>query len=209
MKLVGIPLSSPTRKIRILLEEKRAPYEMEFVDTFADPNPLHALNPLGKVPVLILEDGTALFDSHVIVEYLEERFPEPRFVPDDRNERLMVKRWEALADGAVDAVREIVYECRWREPARRNKQWIARQRGKLVRALERLSGDLGDREWCVSSRMTLADVIVGCLMGSVRARLAVFGLQDQHANLWALWHRLEQRPSFERTRMPEQQIELP
>jgi glutathione S-transferase len=209
MKLVGIPLSSPTRKVRILLEEKRAPYDMEFVDTYPDPNPLHAANPLGKVPVLILEDGTALFDSHVIVEYLEEKFPEPRFISDDWNERLAVKLWEALADGAVDAIREIVYECRWREPPLRSTQWIARQRGKLARALERLAGDLGDREWCVSGRMTLADLIVGCLMGSVRARLAVFGLHEQHPNLWALWRRLEQRPSFERTRMPEQQIEMP
>ena len=209
MKLIGIPLSSPTRKVRILLEEKQAPYEMAFIDTFPDPNPLHSLNPLGKVPVLIAEDGAALFDSHVIVEYLEHRFPEPRFTPDGEIGRLVVKRWEALADGAVDAIREIVYECRWREPALRSTWWIGRQRAKLLRALERLSADLGDNEWCASGRMTLADIIVGCLMGSVNARLAAFDLRGEFSNLWALWERLEQRASFERTRMPEQQVELP
>jgi glutathione S-transferase len=209
MKLIAIPTSSPVRKVRILLEEKAVPYEMEFVDTFAGSTSLQFLNPLGKVPVLILDDGAALFDSHVIVEHLEHNYPRPQFVPQDHNERLMVKRWEALADGAVDAIREIIYECQWREVAFRSNSWIARQRGKLVRALERLSDDLGEREWCVSDRITLADVIIGCVMGSVNARLSVFGLRNQHANLWALRDRLEKRPSFERTRIPEQQIELP
>jgi glutathione S-transferase len=91
----------------------------------------------------------------------------------------------------------------------RSTWWIARQRGKLLRALERLSADLGDNEWCASNHMTLAEVIVGCLMGRVSARLVAFGLRGEFSNLWALWQRLEQRASLERTRMPAQQVELP
>lgn len=102
------------RKVRIFLEEKRVPYELEFVDIFADPNPLHQLNPLGKVPVLVFDSGKVLFDSSVIVEYLEEKFPIPNLIPKQFDERLIIRQWEVIADGAIDSIRAIVYECDWR-----------------------------------------------------------------------------------------------
>src|SRR5688572_4800091 len=102
MKLL-YSLGSPyARKVRVVAAEKRIDIEMVPV-VLSDPdNPVTNYNPLGKVPVLVLDDGDSLFDSRVIVEYLDNRTPVARLIPQDNSSKIMVRRWEALSDGVCD-----------------------------------------------------------------------------------------------------------
>src|SRR5882672_6103044 len=112
MKLIGTPSSPFTRKVRVVLAEKRIDYEF-VVDPPGDPaTQVPTYNPLGKVPVLITDDGATIFDSRVIVEYLDSASPVARLIPDDIRQRIQVRRWEALADGCTDAIVALVAEKR-------------------------------------------------------------------------------------------------
>jgi glutathione S-transferase len=103
MKLLASLASPYTRKVRVVLAEKKIECELELVDVQPAENAVNAHNPLGKVPTLVLDDGTPLFDSRVIVEFLDARAPINRLIPDETRERVAVRRWEALADGVLDA----------------------------------------------------------------------------------------------------------
>lgn len=167
MKLVTSLTSPFGRKIRILLAEKSLPCDIvEDIPWNADAQ-TPQFNPLGKVPVLVLDDGETLFDSRVIAEYLDT-LPGPRFLPDDSATRVRVRRWEALADGIGDAAAAIFIE-RKRTPSQQSPEWIARQRGKIDAALNdaqsRLTGD-----WCEGSRMTLADISLAAALGYLQLR---------------------------------------
>src|SRR3954464_5860191 len=103
MKLLAALISPYTRKVRVVLAEKKIECEMQIVDVSPADNPVNAHNPLGKIPTLVLDDGTALYDSRVIVEFLDHASPLNRLIPADFRERVQVRRWEALADGVLDA----------------------------------------------------------------------------------------------------------
>src|SRR6187431_3009467 len=112
MKLIAAPVSPYRRKVRIVLAEKRIEYDL-IMDNPTDPaTRVSDFNPLGKVPVLVLDDETTLFDSRVIVEYLDNASPVGRLIPDDTRHRIQVRRWEALADGCTDATVAVVMERR-------------------------------------------------------------------------------------------------
>lgn len=110
MKLLGSAASPYTRKVRIVLAEKKIDCDFEIADVNPPENPVNAHNPLGKVPTLMLDDGTALFDSRVIVEFLDAVSPLSRLIPEENRDRVAVRRWEALADGLLDAGLLIRYE---------------------------------------------------------------------------------------------------
>ena len=110
MKLLGSPASPYTRKVRVVLAEKRIECEMELVDVQPVENPVNEHNPLGKIPTLLLDDGSALYDSRVIVDFLDARSPIGRLIPDETRDRVAVRRWEALADGVLDAGLLVRYE---------------------------------------------------------------------------------------------------
>ena len=131
MKLIASYTSPYARKVRIALAEKKI--ECDFVEEspWAAQTTVPNYNPLGKVPVLVLDDGTTLFDSRVIVEYLDTVSPVSRLIPEPNRQRIVVKRWEALADGVCDAAVAIVLEGK--RPARQqNKDWLDRQRPPLA-----------------------------------------------------------------------------
>jgi glutathione S-transferase len=97
-------------------------------------------NPLGKIPVLLLEDGTAVYDSRVILEYLDHRAGGGRILPRDWNARLAALRLQALCDGILDASILLVYEGRWRGPVERHEpKWVAHQTDKVARGLAALN----------------------------------------------------------------------
>ena len=110
MKLLSSPASPYTRKVRIVLTEKKIECELETVDVAPAENPVNRHNPLGKIPTLLLDDGTALYDSRVIVEYLDNVSPVSRLIPEPARQRIVVRRWEALADGVLDAGLLVRYE---------------------------------------------------------------------------------------------------
>ena len=138
MKLIAAPVSPYSRKVRIVLAEKRIDYEM-VVDNPGDPaTRVPEFNPLGKIPVLVLDDEITLFDSRVIVEYLDNASPVGRLIPEDTRQRIQVRRWEALADGCTDAAVAVVMEKR-RPADKQSAEWLARQQGKIDRALHAMS----------------------------------------------------------------------
>src|SRR5262249_60740692 len=112
MKLIASLTSPYARKVRIALAEKKIEYELVEAAPFAPDTAVPSYNPLGKVPVLVLDDGTNLFDSRVIVEYLDTVSPVSRLIPEPSRQRIAVKRWEALADGICDAAVAGVVEGR-------------------------------------------------------------------------------------------------
>ena len=144
MKLLGSVPSPFTRKVRIVLAEKRVECAFERVDVMAADSPVPTHNPLGKVPVLVLDDGATLYDSRVIAEFLDTVSPIGRLIPEESRNRIAVRRWEALADGVIDAGILIRYE-QARDKGQQSAAWIERQMGKLERGLVEMAHELGDK----------------------------------------------------------------
>jgi glutathione S-transferase len=164
MKLLGSPASPYTRKVRVVLAEKRIDCEMELVDVQPVENPVNTYNPLGKIPTLLLDDGTALYDSRVIVDFLDARSPISRLIPEETRDRVAVRRWEALADGVLDAGLLARYES-LRPNHERSRAWSDKQLARIHRGLAVMAKDLEGKPWCHNDRYSLADIAVGCCLG--------------------------------------------
>lgn len=198
MKLIGSLTSPYVRKIRIVLAEKKIDYDLVLDSPWVEGSKVAALNPLGKVPVLVLDDESTLFDSRVIAEYLDTVAPNNRLIPASGRERISVKRWEALADGVLDAAVAAFLETR-RPDGERSPSWIARQRGKVVQALKVMSAELGEQPWCHGNSLSLADIAVGCALGYISFRLDDIRWGGEYPNLSHLYEKLMQRPAFAET----------
>jgi glutathione S-transferase len=198
LKLIGSLASPYTRKARIVAAEKRIEYTWEPQSPWTADTTVPEWNPLGKVPVLVLDDGTALYDSRVICEFLDSASPLARLIPADGRERIEVRRWEALADGVLDA------GVLWRlENARslgeRSPSWIERQQGKVERGLDAMEGQLGGRTFCCGPGFSLADVAVGCCLDWFDFRFPQLGWRADRPHLARLAAKLLERPSFAET----------
>lgn len=204
MKLIGSLTSPYTRKVRVVMTEKRIDCGFEVQDPWSPETPVPGFNPLGKVPVLLLDDGTPLFDSRVIVEYLDGLTPISRLIPDNGRARVMVRRWEALADGVLDAGIAVFYENR-RAPSRRSKDWIARQQGKAAAGLKLMADELGERSWCWGESYSLADIATGCCLGWLSLRYPDMDWRGAHPNLSNHYDKLMRRASFAETKPPAPQ----
>lgn len=195
MKLIGSLTSPYVRKARVVLAEKKIEYDFELDSPWSEDTKVPAVNPLGKIPALILDDETVLFDSRVIVEYLDNVTPNNKLMPAPNRERILVKRWEALADGVCDAAATAFLEGK--RPAKlRDKEWIERQRGKIVSALEFMAEELGENAHCMGTHFSLADIAVGVALGYLKLRFADIDWEETHPNLARLYEKLMQRPSF-------------
>ena len=199
MKLLASPASPFTRKVRIVLAEKRIDCETERVDVQPVENPVNAHNPLGKIPTLVLDDGTALYDSRVIVEFLDNASPIARLIPEDNRERVAVRRWEALADGVTDAGILIRYES-LRPQNEQSPAWVAKQAARMRRGLVEMQAELGEKSWCVGDRYTLADIAVGCCLGWLGFRKpAGIEWRTEYPGLAKHYDKLMERPAFAET----------
>jgi glutathione S-transferase len=201
MKLIGSHTSPYVRKVRIVMAEKKLDYTFVLEDVWSEQTRIGDANPLGKVPCLIMEGGEALFDSRVIVEYLDTLSPVGKLIPAVGRERAEVKTWEALADGVMDAALLARMEAVWpqRTEAQRCQAWIDRQFGKINTSLEAVSRGLGEKPYCAGTHFSLADVAVGCALGYLDFRFPQINWRDRHANLVRLQDKLQQRPSFAET----------
>jgi glutathione S-transferase len=198
MKLIGTQTSPYTRKVRVVLAEKRIECEFE-EDAPSDPaTRVPQFNPLGKVPVLIMDDGSALYDSRVIVEYLDSASPVSRLLPDINRERVQVKRWEALADGVCDAAVAIVAEKR-RSADKQDPAWIERQSKKMERGVLTIAEELSERHWCFGEGYSLADIAVGIALGYLDLRFPELDWRTTYPNVAAHAEKLFKRPSFRDT----------
>jgi glutathione S-transferase len=198
MKLIGSLASPFTRKVRVVLAEKKIDYEFEIDNPWKADAVTPKFNPLGKVPVLVLDDGSAIYDSRVIVAFLDSASPLSRLVPAGPRERVEVRRWESLADGVLDAGVAARLENQ-REAKLRNTAWIDRQMGKVRSGLIALDADLGDKPWCAGNGCTLADIAVGVCLGWLDFRYPKMDWKTDHANLARHFAKLSERPSFQDT----------
>ena len=197
MKLLGA-LSSPyVRKVRIVMAEKKLDYQLLLEEVWTS-DAIQKANPLGKVPCLVMEGGEAVFDSRVIVEYLDTLSPVQRLIPASGRERAEVRTWEALADGVLDACLEARLEATWagRTEGQCSQAWIARQMGKVDAAIIAMSKGLGDKPFAAGIHFSLADIAVGCALGYLDFRFAHIDWRTPYPNLARLAEKLAQRQSF-------------
>ncbi len=199
MKLIGSTASPYVRKVRIVMAEKKLDYQFIVEDVWADDTAIGESNPLGKVPCLVMEDGGAVFDSRVIVEYLDTLTPVGKLIPSSGRERAEVKCWEALGDGMADAAVLMRIEGTQRDEAQRSDKWIARQRRKVDQSLKAMSSGLAESAWCNGNHYSLADIAVGCALDWLSFRFPDIPWRDDYANLSRLVDKLAERPSFRET----------
>ncbi len=197
MKLIGSLTSPYVRKVRIVMAEKKLDFQLELEDVWGNDKILKS-NPLGKVPCLVLSGGEAVFDSRVIVEYLDTRSPVSRLIPEGSRERTEVRTWEALADGLLDAAILARLEQTWpgRSAEQRSQAWVDRQMGKIDACLGAISTGLADKPWCSGIHLSLADIAVGCALGYLDFRFPAVKWRESHANLARLADKLYARQSF-------------
>ena len=196
MKLLASLASPYTRKVRIVLAEKKIDCEMELVDVNPVENPVNAHNPLGKIPALVLDDGTALYDSRVIAEFLDGKSPIGRLIPEDLRDRVAVRRWEALADGVLDAGLLLRYES-LRPQNEQSAAWAGKQAARMRRGLAQMQADLGDKPWCQGDRYSLADIALGCCLGWIGFRKpAGIDWRAEYKGLAKHYDKLLERPAF-------------
>jgi glutathione S-transferase len=204
MKLIGAITSPYVRKVRIVMAEKKLDYQFVSEDVWSPHTTISLSNPLGKVPCLVMEGGEALFDSRVIVEYLDTLSPVGKLIPATGRERAEVKTWEALADGLLDAAILARLENTWpgREAGQRSPAWVARQMDKIQLALSAMARGLGERSHCAGTHFSLADIAVGCALGYLDFRFPHIDWRGDHPALDKLHERLSQRSSFSESAPP-------
>ncbi len=200
MKLLGSITSPYVRKVRVVMAEKKLDFEWVVEDVWGK-SALSETNPLGKVPCLLMEGGESLYDSRVIVEYLDTLSPVGKLIPPVGRARAEVKTWEALADGLLDAAIAARMEASWSErtPEQRSQAWIDRQMEKINSALKAMSKGLSDKPFCSGIYLSLADICVGCALGYLDFRFPEVNWRTDHPNLHKLHDKLALRTSFMET----------
>lgn len=198
MKLIGSTSSPYVRKVRITMAEKKLDYQYVTDNVWSPETRIGDSNPLGKVPCLVMEGAEALFDSRVIVEYLDTLSPVGKLIPPNGRERAEVKTWEALADGVLDAAVLARLEATWdgRSKAQRSQEWIDRQLGKVHASVKAMARGLGDKPYCAGIHLSLADIAVGCALGYLDFRFPQIAWRSEHPNLAKLQDKLMLRASF-------------
>jgi glutathione S-transferase len=204
MKLIGSLTSPFVRKVRVVLAEKKLDCVFELENVWAPETTISTFNPLGKVPCLVMEDGSTVYDSRVIAEYLDTLTPVCKLLPANSRDRANVKVWEALSDGVLDAAVLAFLERRERPADRQSEAWVERQMGKVHAGLKVMSENLGEQPFCMGIHYTLADVAVGCTLGWLALRFPQIDWRDDYPNLARLFDKLSERASFRDTVPPAQ-----
>jgi len=197
MKLVGSLTSPYVRKVRVVMAEKKLDFQLVLEDPW-NGDVVQKSNPLGKVPCLVMEGGEAVFDSRVIVEYLDTLSPVGKLIPAPGRERIEVRTWEALADGVLDALVSARLEATWsgRQNGERSQAWIDRQMRTVNASLKAFGQGLGEKPYCAGTHFTLADVAVGCALGYLDFRFPQIDWRGEHPNLHKLADKLATRQSL-------------
>ncbi|MFZ6732904.1 glutathione S-transferase [Undibacterium sp. Ji42W] len=199
MKLIGSITSPYVRKVRVVMAEKKLDYVFVQENVWAAATTIQQSNPLGKVPCLLMEDGGAMFDSRVIVDYIDTLTPVGKLIPAQGRERVEVKCWEALADGIMDAAILVRLEKTLRPTEQQSQEWIDRQMSKVHAGLKSMASGLGDTAFCTGTHLTLADISVACALGWLAFRFPEIDWRGDYPNLAKLFDKLSERASFKDT----------
>jgi glutathione S-transferase len=199
MKLYGHPASPYVRKVLVLAHEVGLAPRIELVNVdFSELEPsaeLIAHNPVCKIPTLVRDDGTALFDSNVICEYLDTLHGAAPMFPPKGEQRWSVLRRLSLASGIMDAAVTAKGERTLRKEGLRWDAWIEAQCGKFRRALDTLEGDAKALE----GALDIGKIAVGCALGYLDFRFANEGWRGRHPALAAWFQGFSARPSMQAT----------
>ncbi|QJQ06984.1 glutathione S-transferase [Undibacterium piscinae] len=196
MKLIGSLASPFVRKVRVVLAEKKLDCDLILENVWAPETTIQESNPLGKVPCLVMEDGSFMFDSRVIVEYLDTLTPVGKLIPANGRGRAEIKCWEALADGVLDAAILIRLERTQRPAELQSEAWIARQMDKVNAGLKAMASGLGEAPFCSGNHLTLADISVVCALGWLSFRFPEVDWRGEYPNLLKLFDKMSERASF-------------
>ncbi|MBV6418455.1 MAG: putative GST-like protein YibF [Steroidobacteraceae bacterium] len=198
MQIIGTATSPYTRKVRVVALEKGIGHEFVASSPMVDSAEVQAANPLGKVPVLVRDDGSRLVDSPLIAEYLDGLNDAPRLIPRALAAREAVRQLEAIADGVLDAAILVRMES-LRPEALRSNEWISWEDGKVHRGLAHLERAAHGRRFLIGDALTLADIALACCLAWLEFR---FAEQDWRSRYPAAGRHAEEmlgRPSFAAT----------
>lgn len=193
-RLISASPSPYARKVRIALAEKGIPFELVTEVPWNQDTTTPLYNPLEKLPILLLPDGSSVYESSYILQYLELKHPQPPLLPADADGLLAARKLEVLCDGVCDAVVLTFFE-RQRGPCA-SAEWLARQRRKVEGGLRELNRLAGNRTWAVAGRFGLGDIAVGVVLGYLSLRFPEIAWREQYPQLAAVSDRMEQRDSF-------------
>src|SRR5579863_3260205 len=193
LRLISATPSPFARKVRIALHEKGLPFELLTEVPWDKSTSTPRYNPLEKLPILILEDGSTIYQSSFILEYLEWVYPRPPLMPADLDGKIAARRLEVLCDGICDAVVLTLFERMRTDPS---AEWLSRQRRKIEGGVREMARLFGDRPFAVGGEFSLGDVAIGTAVGYLDVRLADFDWRGLYPYLAAFSGRIEQRPSF-------------
>lgn len=198
MKLISATPSPYARKVRIALVEKGIPFELQTEVPWNDDTSLPQHNPLEKLPVLILDDGSTVWESSHILEWIERKHPEPPLLPPDDDGILAHKRMDALATGVCDAFLLVFFE-RMRPEGQRSQPWIARQMRKVHGGIAEIARVVGGQGHAVRGAFGIADIAAGSVLGYLEVRMPELDWRGTHPNLGRYLDGLMERPSFQAT----------
>lgn len=193
-KLISATPSPYARKVRIALAEKDLPFELLTEVPWDSTTITPRYNPLEKLPILLLPDGSSVYESSYILQYLELKYPDVPLLPDDVDDKLMARKLEVLCDGVCDAVVLTLFEKK--RAGGGSPEWLARQRRKIEGGIAEMARIVGSRTWAVGDRFGLGDIAVGTAVGYLSVRFQEMPWRSLYPDLALFSERLEQRSSF-------------
>ena len=206
MKLITATPSPFARKVRVALLEKNISYE-EIIDIpWNLDTKTNGINPLGKIPILLIKDQEPLFDSKVINQYLDYLEPNPLLYPRSFQENISARLLETVADGICDSI-VLVFLENSRNKDLRSKNWIKRQEKKIFEGVEYLSNYLKEKKFFVGNNFSIADVSCFSCLEYIDLRFPKFEWRNKYKNLNKYWNIHKIRDSFKKTKPKTQIIE--
>ena len=193
-QLISATPSPYARKVRIALAEKGLPFELLTEVPWHSTTSTPRYNPLEKLPVLLLPDGSSVYESSYILQYLELKYPQIPLLPDDIDGKLAARKLEVLCDGVCDAVVLTLFEKM--RAGGGSPEWLARQRRKIDGGLAEMAKIVGSRQWATGDSFSLGDIAVGTAVAYLSVRFQELPWRTLYPELALLSDRLEQRPSF-------------
>jgi len=199
LQLISATPSPYARKVRIVLAEKGIPFELLTEVPWDSTTKTPLYNPLEKLPVLILEDGSAVYESHYILEYIEAKFPMTTpMLTAETDEKLFAKKVEVVVDGMCDALVLLFFE-KQRTQGTQSEEWKARQMRKVDGGFKALAEWVGKKQFIIGDKFGHADVAVGSVCGYIDVRFSEYPWRKNYPDLAKYIDGLNERESFKET----------
>ncbi len=204
-KLISATPSPFARKVRVALLEKSIPFELITVNPWNSAEKVQIHNPLGKIPILIIDDKKPIYESSYILEWLEAKFPKPSLLPVGIEETLEAKYLQVICDGICEAFVLLFIE-RMREKNKRSTSWEDRQFHKIESGLTELETIIPESGFCVGAFFTIADIAIVAMVQYLSMRFEELRIREKFPRLASFCDSHGERPSFKNTIPTPQQL---